>query len=138
MPTPSLDNSDTDIREILATCEISARRRDEGDRSRRRERPAALRAHCTSCHRVTGSGGPLGPDLSRIGGSRSRALLTREIRDASRRHHAGFQPVTLVTKDGKRIRGVKKNEDAYSIQIMDTRERLQGYIKADLREVIDG
>jgi hypothetical protein len=32
---------------------------------------------------------------------------------------------------------VKKNEDAHSIQIMDRRERLQGYAKADLREVIN-
>ena len=49
----------------------------------------------------------------------------------------GYQPVSLVTRGGQRIRGVKKNEDAFSIQIMDTRERLQGYAKADLRELID-
>ena len=34
------------------------------------------------------------------------------------------------------MRGARKNEDAYSIQIMDMRQRLQGYVKADLREVI--
>src|SRR5262249_6439544 len=39
-------------------------------------------------------------------------------------------------KDGQRVRGARKNEDAYSIQIMDMRQRLQGYVKADLREVI--
>ena len=44
--------------------------------------------------------------------------------------------VTLVTKSGERIRGTKKNEDVFSIQIMDLRERIQGYLKADLREVI--
>jgi mono/diheme cytochrome c family protein len=49
----------------------------------------------------------------------------------------GYQPVTLVTRDGQRIRGVKKNEDAFSIQIMDSRERIQGFVKADLRELID-
>jgi len=48
----------------------------------------------------------------------------------------GYQPVTLVKTDGTRIRGEKKNEDAYSIQIMDTREQLQGYRKSELREVI--
>ena len=30
------------------------------------------------------------------------------------------------------IRGVRKNEDEFSIQIMDARERLQGYVKANL------
>ena len=44
--------------------------------------------------------------------------------------------VTLVTRSGERIRGTKKNEDVFSIQIMDLRERIQGYLKADLREVI--
>ena len=50
---------------------------------------------------------------------------------------SGYAPVTLVTRDGQRIRGAKKNEDAFSIQIMDTRGRIQGYLKADLRQVID-
>ena len=91
---------------------------------------------CAGCHRVDGRGGALGPDLSRIGASRSRALLTREIRDASAVIAPGYLPVTLVAKDGQRIRGARKSEDAYSIQFMDTRQRLQGYLKADLREVI--
>jgi hypothetical protein len=43
--------------------------------------------------------------------------------------------VTLVTRDGDRIRGVRKNEDEFSIQIMDARERLQGYLKANLTEL---
>src|SRR6185369_844933 len=93
-------------------------------------------ASCSACHRVNGRGGVLGPDLSRVGASRSRELLTREIRDASAAISPGFQPVTIVTNDGQRIRGARKNEDAYSIQIMDMRQRLQGYVKADLREVV--
>jgi hypothetical protein len=44
--------------------------------------------------------------------------------------------VTVTTHEGKQIRGVRKAEDAFSIQIMDTGGRLQGYVKADLREVV--
>jgi alcohol dehydrogenase (cytochrome c) len=91
---------------------------------------------CTSCHRVAGSGGRIGPDLSRIGMQRSRAALTREIRTPSEWMAPTFETVTLVTKDGQRFRGVKKSEDVFSIQIMDTRERIQGYLKANLQEVI--
>jgi len=40
-----------------------------------------------------------------------------------------------VTRDGERIRGVRKNEDEFSIQIMDARERLQGYVKANLTAI---
>src|SRR5262249_16968790 len=93
-------------------------------------------AQCVSCHRVGGRGGRLGPDLSRIGAARSRAALTREIRTPSEWIPPNFETVTVVTKDGQRIRGAKKNEDVYSIQVMDTRERIQGFLKANLQEVI--
>jgi hypothetical protein len=49
----------------------------------------------------------------------------------------GYKPVTLVTADGRRVRGVTKGDDAFSIRIMDTREQLQGYLKSTLREVIE-
>jgi len=93
-------------------------------------------SQCTSCHTVSGRGGRIGPDLTRIGATRSRAALIREIRTPSEWVPPGFEMVTLVTKSGERIRGTKKNEDVFSIQIMDLRERIQGYLKADLREVI--
>jgi putative heme-binding domain-containing protein len=91
---------------------------------------------CTSCHRVAGRGGRLGPDLTRVGAARSRAALVRELRTPSEFMAPAYETVTLVTKDGQRIRGAKKNEDVFSIQFMDTRERIQGYLKADLQEVI--
>ena len=76
----------------------------------------------------------------------SRTVLAHKIRHASSYIMNaytlnyivdGYQPVTIVTRDGQRIRGVKKNEDAFSVQIMDTHERLQGYVKSDLKEMID-
>src|SRR5262249_46074249 len=91
---------------------------------------------CASCHRVAGRGGRLGPDLSRIGLSRSRAALTREIRTPSEWVAPAFETVTVVTKDGQRIRGAKKSEDVFTVQIMDTRERIQGYLRSDLQDVI--
>ncbi len=91
---------------------------------------------CAQCHRVNGRGGRLGPDLSRIAQTRSRAVLASAIREASASIARGYRPVTLITHDGQRIRGAQKGEDAFSVQIVDTRERLQGYLKADLREVI--
>jgi putative heme-binding domain-containing protein len=93
-------------------------------------------AQCASCHRVGARGGRLGPDLTRVGVARSRAALVREIRTPGEWVPPAFETVTLVTKDGQRIRGAKKNEDVFSIQVMDTRERIQGYAKANLQEVI--
>ena len=44
------------------------------------------------------------------------------------------RPVRLVKKDGTVINGRRLNEDTYSIQVMDDRERLHSLLKADLRE----
>ena len=85
---------------------------------------------------INGSGGELGPDLSRIGSGRPRAALTKKIRTPSENIRPGYEPVTLVLRDGQRIRGVKKNEDEFSIQVMDARQRIQGYVKANLTEVL--
>jgi putative heme-binding domain-containing protein len=93
-------------------------------------------SQCASCHRVGERGGRLGPDLSRVGAARSQSALVREIRTPSEWMPPGFEPVTLVFKDGQKIRGLKKNEDVFSIQVMDTRERIQGYLKSSLQEVI--
>ena len=93
-------------------------------------------AHCMSCHRLNGAGGTFGPDLSRIGSARPRAALVREIRTPSEVIVRGYEGVTLVTMDGRRVTGVRKNEDLFSIQIMERNGRLQGYDKAELQEVI--
>jgi putative heme-binding domain-containing protein len=96
-----------------------------------------FRATCSSCHMVNGRGGQLGPDLSRVGSGRSRAVLGNKVRGPSDNIRPGYEAVTVVTRDGQRIRGVKKNEDEFSIQIIDLRERLQGYLKANLTEILN-
>jgi mono/diheme cytochrome c family protein len=44
------------------------------------------------------------------------------------------RPVRVVTKDGTIINGRRLNEDTYSLQIIDDRERLHSLVKADVRE----
>ena len=56
----------------------------------------------------------------------------REIRTPHEWIPPAYETVTVVTKDGQKIRGVKKNEDAFSIQVMDMRERIQGYLKSNV------
>jgi putative heme-binding domain-containing protein len=92
---------------------------------------------CGSCHMVNGKGGRLGPDLSRIGVARSQTALVREIRTPSEYITPGYEPVTVALRDGRQIKGTRKNEDSFSIQIMDTNEQLSTFLKKDLREVID-
>jgi len=94
-------------------------------------------AMCASCHRANGAGGRLGPDLSRVGSARSRDMMVRRIRGGVEGFGQGFAPVTLTPQTGPPISGVKKNEDLFSVQIMDTAERIQGYEKDKMKEVKD-
>src|SRR5262245_42042549 len=94
-----------------------------------------FKARCASCHRVNGDGGVLGPDLSRIGIARTRASLVRQIRGSVETIRPGYEPVTVTTPEGRTIRGTRKNEDLFSVQIMDSTERLQGFAKSDVRTV---
>lgn len=96
-----------------------------------------FRANCGACHSVNGAGGRLGPEFSRIGSGRSRAALLLRIRRGSEDFRAGFEPVTITPQNGAAIQGVKKNEDLFSVQIMDTRERIQGYEKDKMKAVVD-
>ena len=97
-----------------------------------------FRANCASCHRVNATGGRMGPDLSRIGSARSREVMALRIRRGAEEFRAGFAPVTVTPPDGAPISGVKKNEDLFSVQIMDARERIQGYEKDKMKSVVDG
>jgi putative heme-binding domain-containing protein len=96
-----------------------------------------FQANCSICHTVNGTGGHLGPDLSRVGAARSRAVITTKLRGPNDNIRDGFTPVTVVMRDGTRIQGVRKNEDEISIQIMDLRQRITGIPKANTAEIID-
>ncbi len=96
-----------------------------------------FRKQCASCHRVNAIGGRIGPDLSRIGSARSRDVLVARIRRGAETFRPGFAPVTVTPESGPPIQGVKKNEDLFSVQIMDTRERIQGYEKDKVKSVVE-
>jgi putative heme-binding domain-containing protein len=105
-------------------------------------------AGCATCHMVHGAGGVLGPDLSRVGEARSGAYLIESIREPSKElstgmsdpnNHYGlplvYDTVTVVTNSGEEIVGVVKNEDTFSLQLIDTRQQLQLLLKKDLKQV---
>jgi putative heme-binding domain-containing protein len=94
-----------------------------------------FRAHCQRCHVVHKEGGVLGPDLSRIGSARPLSVLAEKIRRGGA-PRSDYQPVTLTTKTKQQVVGIKKNEDDFSIQVMDLRERLRGYPKSDLLGIV--
>ena len=101
-------------------------------------------ANCSLCHIVEGKGGRVGPDLTSVGGSRTREAIIDSVRNPSRRLAWGltestkefpqeYETVTVVTADGKEIKGVALNEDNFTVQMMDTSENIYLLEKAKLR-----
>ena len=133
---PAPRTSDLDVWRILAYLKtLAATAPSESSRGDGAVGEALFVTNCLGCHRVGERGGRLGPDLTRIGVARARAALGRQIRGTVGDFRTGYEPVTLTTPGGQQIHGVKKNEDLFSVQIMDSRERIQGYLREDMREV---
>jgi putative heme-binding domain-containing protein len=82
-------------------------------------------------------GGRIGPNLSRIGAARSVAALEREVRRPAEVIPVGFETVTVVTKDGKKIRGARKNEDTFSVQVMTAGEDVLSFSKKEVEVVAE-
>jgi putative heme-binding domain-containing protein len=91
---------------------------------------------CAGCHRIGEQGSVFGPDLSRIGASRSVEYIRESILKPSADIPEAFEGVTAVLKDGKRVRGVRVNEDTFSLQLRDSAQKIRMYQKSELREVI--
>ncbi len=89
---------------------------------------------CTRCHRVDAVGSRVAPNLSEIGASRSAGSLQRSLLDPTSQMMPINRPVRVVTKDGTTINGRRLNEDTYTLQLIDDRERLHSLVKSDLRE----
>jgi putative heme-binding domain-containing protein len=89
---------------------------------------------CLSCHRVNNVGSRKAPDLSDVGAVRSAGSLERSLRDPSSQMMPINRPLRVVTRDGRTINGRRLNEDTYSIQLVDDKERLHSVLKADLKE----
>lgn len=140
MPSfPPPRTTDNDIWQILAYLRtLAAPAPTDPPRGNAAHGEQIFRTQCGVCHRVNGTGGRLGPDLSRIGSARSREVLAIKIRRGTEELRDGYTPVTVTPTTGAPIQGVVKNEDLFSVQIMDTRERIQGYEKDKMKTVESG
>lgn len=76
-------------------------------------------ASCIACHRRAYLGGHIGPDLSRIGTARSERDLLESILFPSLTFVRNFEPVSIVTTDGRVHNGVIRDEtdDEVTVQL---------------------
>jgi cytochrome c oxidase cbb3-type subunit III len=90
---------------------------------------------CATCHMISGDGSGYGPELTEIGAKRNAAFLRESIIAPEASVPEGFLLVELVTASGATIRGIRLNEDTFSIQVKDSNNELHSFRKADLSEL---
>ena len=99
------------------------------------------KANCAACHEVNARGLNIGPDLS-AAGKYSAEILRQKILDPAtstnpnargRRRPGGV--IVVKTKDGQELRGLRRNEDTFSMVLLDVTGKLHLLEKKNLADI---
>ncbi|MEX0793089.1 MAG: c-type cytochrome, partial [Pirellulaceae bacterium] len=115
IPAPSLGQPLTDAqRETLLTIQKEL---PEGNIARGQKVFYSEKAACSKCHQVGGLGNRVGPDLTTIGRSRSRADLLESIIYPSATFARGFASYMVATEEGQVYSGIILGEGSETLHL---------------------
>ena len=111
-----------------------------------RGRAIYARLDCATCHIANGQGGSLGPELTKIGQRRAPSWIRQAILNPGSLKSKGVQgilangfteylPVSVVERSGSEVRGIRVNEDSFTIQLRDAQGRLYSFRKTDVANI---
>lgn len=89
-------------------------------------------AGCSTCHMIHGVGGFLGPDLTAYSLSHSPQQTRPAILNPNENLGTMAGTVIAVTRDGKKLVGIARNEDNFSVQLQTADGRFHLLMKSDL------
>jgi cytochrome c oxidase cbb3-type subunit III len=90
---------------------------------------------CANCHIVAGEGTGFGPELTEVGARRSAEYLLECLIKPSANLPEGFLWVAATAASGETVRGIRVNEDTFSIQIKDSSGGFHSLRKQGLKEL---
>jgi cytochrome c oxidase cbb3-type subunit 3 len=90
---------------------------------------------CATCHIVAGRGEGFGPELTSIGARRSASWLRQAVLEPSKSLPEDFLVVAVTPATGPAVRGIRINEDTFTIQIKDQQGRHHSFRKSGLKEL---
>jgi putative heme-binding domain-containing protein len=134
---PAMTISDDDIWKIVAFIRAMRSSASEADVPGDVEHGQAVffgKGGCAKCHMINNRGGTIGPDLSDIGAEITLKRL-QETLTTNSPIVPGFQPIKVVTAKGKTIEGVAKNQDGFSIQMLDYENHLHLLDRSELTSI---
>src|SRR5438105_1375279 len=137
MPAFSKELSDLEMRTIIAYFRFMAATAYSTSAPGIPVRGKAIfegKGECLNCHRVRDKGSRLGPNLTEIGAVRRMIELERSLLEPNAEILLQNRLVRLVTRDGVTITGRLLNQDTFTVQLIDSRERLHSLQKSSLNE----
>jgi putative heme-binding domain-containing protein len=96
---------------------------------------------CASCHVINGKGRSLGPELSHIGLKRGLSHLQERLTHPGNNKLTDglgfiqFLVIEIELKDGTKIRGLRTNEDTFSIQLRDPDNTFYSFRKNEVKSI---
>jgi putative heme-binding domain-containing protein len=90
---------------------------------------------CAGCHRIGDAGSIYGPELTRIGAARALPYLSESIANPSADIAPEYEGVLVVTTQGKRVTGVRVNEDTFTLQLRLPDEQFALFDKTELLSI---
>ena len=88
---------------------------------------------CATCHRVGATGPRLAPDLTEIGTIRPAGELRQKLIEPNALVRPGNRFVEATTKGGAKLSGRLLNQDTFTIQLLDSNERLVSLSRSDVQ-----
>ena len=93
------------------------------------------RSGCANCHMIAGAGRGFGPELTAIGARRNGAYLRKTVLEPASTIADGFQYIAVTPSGGAPVRGVRVNEDSFTIQIKDASGKFHSFRKSEVAEL---
>lgn len=93
------------------------------------------RSGCSACHVLDGEGSGYGPELTNIGARRGSARLRETLQNPTKTIPEDFLFVEVAINSGTTARGIRLNEDTFSIQLKDRQGRFYSFRKSQLRDL---
>ncbi|HVK10645.1 MAG TPA: c-type cytochrome, partial [Gemmataceae bacterium] len=98
----------------------------------------SAKASCIACHTIGYVGGKIGPDLTKIGSLRTERDLLESILFPSASFVRSYEPLTVVTKDGRQFTGAPKKDAPDEIILVLAADKEQRIAREDIEEVRPG
>lgn len=121
--------------QVKQSVQALLERLPEGDQVRGLTLYHSSKANCGACHQMGYRGGKIGPELSKIGGSRTREALLEAIAFPSQRIEQGFDTMSILTLDGRILNGIVLSRSSNEINLRVSADKVETIPMAEIEEL---